>query len=360
MDSNVYAIVLAGGQGTRLWPLSRRAKPKQVMPHPLSAATTLLAQTIDRLRPLFSDAKIFVVTSRSHQQEVKRNLPLRLQKQILVEEEPRGTAAAIALAIATIRREHPNALVVTINSDAFVRHPARYQHCIRRAIRIVRKHPETLTMIGIPARTADTGLGYIIRARKPLAGYPDLYPVNRFVEKPSAKQAKQLLKAGHCFWNPSIIVGVTSRFWESFTLHTPKIASSINTIVQSHNPQQRRRLYKKIPVQSIDVAVLEKERRLFVLDAADIGWSDIGQWATVHDILLRQSNKSTVSVGAHIDYDSKQIMAYNTTTNLIATVGLANAIIIATNDVILVVDKNHAHDVKHLVAGLDRRYAKFR
>ncbi|MBI5135440.1 mannose-1-phosphate guanylyltransferase [Candidatus Uhrbacteria bacterium] len=360
MASSVYAIVLAGGQGTRLWPLSRRARPKQVMPHPLTTATTLLGQTIERLTGIIVPSHIRVVTSRSHEPEVRRNIPSVVARHMIIEEEPRGTAPAIALAAATILRDDPDAIVVTINSDAFIRRESRYQLSITRAIRIIRRHPRALLVVGMPARSPDSGLGYIVSARPAIPPYPDVYRVARFFEKPTLKRARALITAGNCYWNPTIIVGHASRLWESIRAHAPQIARGIVRVQHAASRGERKKIYHMIPAQSIDVGILEKEKHLWVLRSGDIGWSDIGQWATVHDILTGQTRGSVVSIGAHIDYDSSKIMAYNTTSNLVATVGLTNAIIIATNDVILVVDKRRAQDVKRLVAELGGPYAKFR
>ncbi len=356
---NTFAIILAGGKGTRLWPLSRRSSPKHVMPHPITGPTTLLEQTIHRILPVIPIERILIVTLRSHIADIRRGLPSFPQHNILIEERANNTAPAIALGVAEALSRDPHCRVVTLNSDCFVQSPSRYRQSIRRALRIIQRFPKQLLLIGIPPRYPDTGLGYIIPNRKRLDPAVPLYRVRRFVEKPSLSTATSLLKRA-CYWNPTIIVAQAETLWASIDHFLPQVVKSIRAIRDTRSSSRRTRLFTSILGASIDVGVLEKEHNLIVMDGGEMGWRDVGQWATVFEILSQQQKKSVVGIGPHHDYHSRQVLTYNTTGYLIATVGLENVIIIATNDVILAVNAQSAHDVKQLVEELQERgYEQF-
>ncbi len=356
---NTYAIILAGGKGTRLWPLSRRSSPKQVMPHPVTGPTTLLEQTIERIVPVIPLENILIVTVRSHIKDILRSLPSFPKNNILIEEHANNTAPAIALATAEARSRDRESFIVTLNSDCFVESPRRYQQSIRKALRIAKEFPKQLILIGVPARYPDTGLGYIIPSGRRLSAIAPLYRVRRFIEKPPLKQAEQLLKNG-CYWNPTIIVSQATTLWTSLQQSIPQVTRSINAIRATSSETKRIQLFSRIKGVSIDIGLLEKNRNLLVMNGGEMGWRDVGQWATVFEILSHQQKKSVVSIGAHHDYRSRQILAYNTTGYLIATVGLQHVVIIATNDVILAVDTRFAHNVKQLVDELQQQgYEQF-
>lgn len=356
---NTYAIILAGGKGTRLWPLSRRSSPKQVMPHPVTGPTTLLEQTIQRIVPVIPLEHILIVTVRSHVRDIIRALPKFAKKNILIEERANNTAPAIALGTAEALKRDPNSFVVTLNSDCFVESARHYQQAVRKALRLANQFPSRLLLIGIPARYPDTGLGYIIPKGKSLSTIAPLYRVKQFIEKPVVKRAGKLMK-NRCFWNPTIIVSQANTVWQALKDSVPNITHAIEAIRSTSSQSKRKQLFNRIKAVSIDVGVLEQQKKLLVMDGGEMGWRDVGQWATVFEILSHQKKKSVVSIGAHHDYHSRQVLAYNTTGYLIATVGLQQIIIVATNDVILVVDARSAHNVKQLVEELHQRgYEQF-
>ncbi len=363
MSSSIpYAIILAGGKGTRLWPLSRRSTPKHVMPLPLKGGLTMVQSTLQRLRKGLPLDHIYISTTTENYQEIRHQLPIIPVSQICIEYGRKGTGVGIALTALTIRRRNPDAIVVSINCDAYVGNEQHYRKAIHRSARVAQAFEDQIVLVGIPPAYPDTGLGYIVVHPTPIKivqGTGRVFSVQRFVEKPTIKNAQKLLATKRAYWNPTLIVARVATLWNAYVQHCPAQTQILESLVPLRGPlpskHQQQKLFSRLKPISIEYDILERQKNLLMVDGGNIGWADIGQWRTVMEILAHQKHSSMVSIGHHVDYKSKNSLVYNTTSALVTTVKLSNIILIITNDVILAVDKHYAQDVKAIVALLEQR-----
>jgi len=354
------AIILAGGGGTRLWPVSRRRNPKQV--EAIIGDSSLLQATYARLRRGFAPGDIYVATAEGQRRRIAAQLPKLPAANLIAEPCRRDTAAAIGYALLRISQAAPRDTFVIINSDAYVRDAAEYLRVIKAAGRAADK-AEAAVLIGLKPTYPETGYGYIkvgrLVRRLPAAGgrkADRLCAVERFVEKPDLDTARAYLASGDFLWNPTLIVGRIDRFLELYARHLPGHAAIFDRLALAiGGPGEKaavKRLFAALDPISIDYGILEKEKRLLVIPA-DFGWADVGNWRTVKDILAR-TPESNVIRGLHVGVDSAGNLIYSFSGKLVATAGVCNMIIIETGDAILVCPRERAQDVKKIVGELER------
>lgn len=337
----MYAVIMAGGTGTRLWPVSRKSRPKQV--HPFLDGETLLKKTFRRLRRGIPSDRIFVTTGRSVAALVRRDLPAVPSKNFSIESVRRETAPAFGLAVKKIYDRDPRAVVVYVNADNFVKDERKFHAALRQAEMAVRKHPDHLALIGITPNYPDSGLGYIQIGRSVGRG---VYRVKRFVEKPDAKTAARFVASRQYLWNPTLIVGRADHLLDLYRRHLPAVYALLDRPNQFH----------RMPRATIDYGILEKEKNMLVIPA-DFGWSDIGHWRTVHETLAKKSSDNVIR-GRHVGVGSSGNLLFSLAGKLIATAGVRDLVVIDDHDVILIADKHRVHEVKQLVAELERKGLK--
>ncbi len=347
------AIILAGGTGTRLWPLSRKRDPKQVQP--VIGGDSLLQATYRRIRKGFAAKDVYVATAESQANVVRTQLPSLPKKNLIAEPCRRETAAAIGYALAKIAAKEPHATFVTVNSDAYVRDEREYHRILRGAARAVAAKPDHAVLVGVRPSYPETGYGYIKMGHK--AGTGGVYAVDRFVEKPDAATARRYVADGRYLWNPTLIVGRVDRFLGRYDRFLPAHASIFRRMVGASNAAARR-LFAQLRPISIDYGILEKDDKLLVIPA-DFGWADVGNWRTVRDIV--GAGGSAVR-GLHVGVDSNNNLIYAPKGKLIATAGLKDTVIVDAGDALLVCPADRSQDVKRIVASLEndralRKYA---
>ncbi|MBI4458421.1 mannose-1-phosphate guanylyltransferase [Candidatus Uhrbacteria bacterium] len=345
------AIILAGGGGTRLWPVSRSIRPKQVVS--VIGSTTLLAATFARLRKGFAAKDILVSTSEENREAVRVALPALPPANLIAEPCRRETAAAIGFALAHIARRAPDETFVTINADAYVRDVPAYHRAIRAAEAAVLAKPDRTALVGIEPTYPETGYGYMkIGRRLRLAGAGEAYEVERFVEKPDLVTAARYFQEGGYLWNPTLVVGKVRHFLGLYDKHLPEHAARLKAIAAALGrpgaEQVIRRQFSRIPPVSIDYGILEKESGLMAVKA-EFGWADVGNWRTVREILARKPDDNVVR-GLHVGVDSNRNLIVSSSGKLVATAGVSDMVIVETADAILVCPQDRAHDVKKLVA----------
>ncbi len=360
------AIILAGGGGTRLWPVSRRRSPKQV--EAIVGDRSLLQATYDRLRRAFKPQDILVAAAEAQRAKVAAQLPRLPLANLILEPYRRDTASAIGFALLQAARRDPDDNFAVIYSDAYVKDVDEYLRVIRSADQVVASHPDRILLIGIKPSYPETGYGYIrtgpLVQKRRTGGRTDfVFKLDRFIEKPSLDKAREYLAHGGYLWNPGLIVGRIGRFLSLYERDLPEHARIFTAMKKSFGLRGEtaavRRLFKKLPSISVDYGILEKQKGLLVMPA-DFGWADVGNWRTVRDVLAADPDANVVK-GLHVGIDSRGNLIYGRPGKLMATVGVHGMVIIDTGDTVLVCPQDRAQDVKKLVAELEgcSRYRKY-
>lgn len=363
MKSHSYAVIMAGGKGTRFWPLSRPPRPKQLLR--IFSGKSLIRETVDRTVPLFGSRKTLVVTVAEHYDAVRREIPVLPERNFIVEPQGNNTAPCIGLAAVELAGRDPEAVMVILPADHWVSHLNSFFRAIRIAIRLAREQ-DALVTIGIRPNYPETGYGYILKGKKfkGPGGVP-CYQVKGFKEKPTRQRAAHLVRRGS-LWNSGMFVWRVSTILQMLRGFSPPIARSLERIqVASRdkglaNPSASlravvRREYRKMPNISIDYAVLEKagkQGRVLTLEG-DFGWSDVGNWAAVHRMLPRDG-RGNAGIGKWLGFKSKDCFVYSRD-RLVALLGVRGLVVVDTADALLVADIKRSQEVKDLVEELKRR-----
>jgi mannose-1-phosphate guanylyltransferase len=362
------AVILAGGRGTRFWPRSRTRMPKQLLN--IIGSQAMLQQTAARLAPIFRPAQIWVVTNNEQAGQVRKQLSSMPRAQILAEPLGRNTAAAIGLAAIHLRHRHGDALMAVLPSDQYIAQPERYRAIVRNALR-VSTTPGHIGVLGIPPTRPDTGFGYIER-RKPERGKSahgsSVFAVRRFTEKPQPARAKKYLASRRYDWNAGMFFWRVSTYLEYLRAHLPKTHAALEelagTIGTSAYARALRRIYPRLENISVDYAILEPATRqagaprVFVLPAK-VGWSDIGSWEAVYELLAGAAHKDysakgavNVAAGAHVTLDAHGNFLWSPK-KFIAAVGVNDLVVVETPDALLICPRDRAQDVGKVVKWLE-------
>lgn len=350
---------MTGGSGTRLWPLSRKSAPKQVQP--FLDRTTLLERTYARLRRGLRPADIYVATTAPLAAQVRRLLPQLPAAHVSVEPVRRETGPALALALLRVLKDDPGATVVYANVDNHVVDPKEFHRMLAVAEHAVRRRPDQLVLLGVRPTFPETGYGYIKMGEQAFAvGKDEVFTVEAFKEKPDLAAAKRYVASWEYLWNPTLIVARASTLAARFRRHAPAIWRVMEMIAPAiGTPREAavvRRAFPKMPSITVDYALLEKDKRMLVLPA-DFGWSDVGHWRTVHELLAKGKTANVVR-GKAVLIDSARNLLYSETGKLIGAVGVEDLILVETEDAILVARRDRAQDVKKLVAEIERKKLK--
>ncbi|MDP3057640.1 MAG: sugar phosphate nucleotidyltransferase [bacterium] len=348
-------LIMAGGRGTRLWPLSRTEKPKQFQK--LISDKTMLQETAERLLPLGSWSDIYISTSSYYVKEVQKELPNVLKENIIDEPVSRERASSIALSTAFFIKRCPDETVVIFPADHLIKKDKTLISAIKDGVAFLEKNSDYLLTIGVKPDAVDTGLGYIkkggIFSKK---GKRSVYKVEKFIEKPDLETAQKLIKSGEYFWNSGIYICKPKNLIEKYRKFVPDTYERILKFINAVDTLEYREVLEKEypgsdPI-SFEYSIVENDNKVLMMPT-DLGWSDIGSWAVLKDSLVKHNNKNFVKA-AHLDIGSKDLLVYGSPKKLIATVGLKGLIIVDTPDVILICDKSQSQDVKKIVAMLEK------
>jgi len=344
----MYALILAGGSGTRLWPRSRQRTPKQLLD--LTASDTMLQDTYGRLQPLVAPSHAYVITNGVCAEEVKRQLPALPEQNILVEPAARNTAPAIGLGSLAIRRADPNAVVAVLSADHLVRRRDEFASVMRSAALLA--EAGYLVTIGIKPTRAETGYGYIeVGPEITTASGNPAFRVARFTEKPDAVTAEQLVQGGRHLWNAGMFVWRVDAIMAAIRRHLPALGDTLAAIDRARGTAEEQEtlasLWRDVQSISIDFGVMEKADNVAVVPA-DLGWSDIGTWASLAEVLEPDEHGNVVVGGQHVGLATRDSFVYSTR-RLVATIGLKDMVIVDTDDALLICPKDRAQDVRNLV-----------
>jgi mannose-1-phosphate guanylyltransferase len=337
---DLWAIVPAGGSGTRLWPLSRASRPKFLLP--LLGERSLLQQTIDRLAPSVPPDRTLVVCGPAHAAPVARQLPDLPEGNVVVEPSPRGSGPAIALATALIARRDPTAIVGSFAADHEVTDLPIFDGW--------------LVTIGLTPTRPETGYGYIERTDDVVACTPEgsSYRAARFVEKPDAATADEYVTSGRFLWNASMFVWQAQALLDEVARLQPELHAGVSRIAQVWGtPQQERvaaEVWSHLAESTIDQGVLEQAQRIAVVPAR-FGWSDVGDWNNLGDLIARDVDGNSVR-GDLVQAHTRNSVVWSETGRLVALVGLENIAVVDTEDALLVVNRGDAQEVRQIVEQL--------
>ena len=354
-----HAVILAGGRGTRFWPRSRTRQPKQLLN--IVGRETMLQQTVARLSPLFKSSQVWIVTNDEQAAAVRRQSPKIPHAHILAEPIGRNTAAAIALAAVHLLRESgPDALMAVLPADHFIEQAERYRRIVRAALTVAEK-PGALVVLGIPPTRPETGFGYIESAgRQAKSLGQEVFAVRRFTEKPSLPHARKYVASGRYLWNAGMFFWRVSTLLDGLARHLPKTHAALQRLAEAiGTPRYRaalRRIYPQLENISIDYALLEPASRdprrnpVFALPAS-VGWSDIGSWAAVYELLARARDEN-VAAGRFTTLDASGNFLWSPD-KFIAAIGVRDLVVVETADALLVCPRDRAQDVGQIVKWLE-------
>lgn len=350
--NNRYGLILAGGRGTRFWPRSRRARAKQVLS--FFGEKTLIQQTVDRLAPVIPPERIWVLTNDYLRDEIVRQLPEVPKKQILAEPAQRNTAPCIGLAAHILQSIDQDAVMGVFPADHIIAKPARYVRLLRPAFAAAEKGH--IAVIGIQPRWAETGYGYIEFEKRvePGAGKPA--SVASFREKPDAATAKKFVAAKRFYWNAGMFFWRTSVLLESLRMFRPKIWTLLASLPAFGNRQFSSQVAESFPRCeniSIDYAVLEKAKNVVGIAADDIGWSDVGSWNAVYELVEKDGEGNALISDALVEASSGNFV--DARGKLVALVGVKDLVVVDTPDALLIADRHRAQDVGSIVKLLEKQ-----
>jgi len=345
---SLFGVILAGGSGTRFWPLSRSQYPKQVLR--LLGSDSLLQATIKRLLPRVPLERLTVVTNATQADVIRLDLYRQGWQQIKLwlEPERRNTAPAVALAAAMMGREAEGDIIAVFPADHYIRDQERFLEALDRGTNLAQAG--YLVTFGITPTRPDTGYGYIqVGESLQLAGSG--FQAQSFIEKPDLERAQALLAEGGYYWNSGIFLFRRDVLLEAFRHHLPDLAACM-PLLDSTDQASLAEVYHRLPSVSLDQGIMEKADNVAVVPV-EMGWSDVGTWGAIYE-LFPQDEKGNVILGRALDLDSRNSLMF-TQNRLLATIGLQDLVVVDTADATLVCHRSRVQQVKDLVVELSRQ-----
>jgi mannose-1-phosphate guanylyltransferase len=348
--SDFYAVIMAGGSGTRLWPLSRQRLPKQALQ--LIGDRTMLQHAVDRLRLLLPMDRVLIVTAADYVPTLSAQVPEIPRDNFVVEPMARGTAGAIGLSALHLQQRDPTAVMAVLTADHYIRAVDVFQGALSASCRAAQQGH--LVTLGIRPAYPSTGFGYIRRGERVAVvdGF-DVFVVDAFVEKPDAQRAAEFVAGDIHSWNSGMFIWQVRRIMEEFARHMPAFYAQMQSIASAFNTPDHQRVladvWPTVRKETIDYGIMEKAADVVVIPV-DIGWSDIGDWEALYDLRSTRQGDNIVD-GNHIGVETSGCLVRGGK-KLIATIGLHDTVIIDTDDAILICPRDRAQDVKAVVEQL--------
>ena len=347
--SSTHVVIIAGGAGTRFWPSGRRARPKQLLP--IAGKRTMLAETLTRCAPLAPPERTWVVTNEVQAEATRRECPDLAADHVIAEPLLRNTAAAIGLAGVTVRRSDPDAVMVVLPADHVIKPQAVFEEVFLAAIQRARAADVLLT-VGIKPTGPATGYGYIEGGDAvDTIGGIGVHRVLSFKEKPAAAAAAEFIASGRYFWNSGTFVWTVQALLDAFERHLPGHFELLRRIAETG--EVRAEDYAGFESVPVDIGIMEKADNVEVIPAA-FEWDDVGSWLAI-DRLNPRDDAGNVVRGTHVGIDTQNCIVICKGEHVIATVGIADMIVVHTPDATLICPKDRAEEVRRVVDRLQER-----
>lgn len=351
MKSDLHAVILAGGVGSRFWPMSRTNKPKQFLDF-LGTGRSLIQMTFDRLSQLAPSANIWVVCHEDYLDLIQEQLPLIKTENILLEPSRKNTAPCIAFAASAILLKNPNANMLVAPADHLITNESQFVRDIEEAEEFLNQN-NCLITLGIQASRPDTGYGYI-QFNQEESNLYEIYPVKQFVEKPNHNTAVEYLRQGNYLWNSGMFLWKAAEIVNQIKIHLPELAESFSKYKDQSSIQS---IYSNCRSISIDVGIMEKAESVYV-KTVDFGWSDLGTFGSIYSLSDHDNDGNVVHANMTVLHEVSDCMIKNEEKKLIAIHGLKNFIVINTKDVLMICDMQEEQEIKKLVSDVENHFGK--
>ncbi len=357
MEKN-YAVIMAGGIGSRFWPMSRTNYPKQFIDI-FGTGRTLIQSTYDRFKSIVPKKNIFIVTNAIYLDIIKEQLPDINENQILAEPIMRNTAPCIAYASYKINQLNPNANIVVSPSDHLIINTDEFSECIFKALAASSKH-DCLFTLGIMPSRPDTGYGYIQYTNEQLDG--GFKKVKTFTEKPNEELARTFIQSGDFLWNSGIFIWSSHAILNALDKYVPELSDTFNKGKANYNTDREKKFivtaYERSPNISIDFAIMEKANNVYVLPV-QFGWSDLGTWGSVHDLAEKDSSGNFCDAGSKVMlYDSTNCLVKVSPDRLVVLKGLNDYIIVESTNTLLIFPRKEEQNLKQVLADVKTKYGQ--
>ena len=351
-----FAVIMAGGSGTRLWPMSTRLRPKHLLR--FIGGQSLLSIAVGRLRGLIEPAGVYVCTSASYADQVLADLAMLPANQLIGEPMGRDTANAVALSAAILARVQPDSTMAILTADHIIDPLGVFQNCLRTGFETVERNPDYLVTFGIQPTYAATGYGYVQQGEA-LGLDTSAFHVTAFKEKPVESVARQYVQSGRFFWNSGMFVWKTQRILNELRMHLPESYAGVTRIATAWGTPDFARIladiYPTLPKISIDYAVLEKARHVAMVPMP-VKWLDVGNWNSVA-ATVPADHAGNRAIGCEMTMlDCSGVLAVSEQKHLVAAIGVKDMVIIHTPTATLVCPSNKTEQIKELVAGIHKQY----
>ena len=357
MTDHTYAVIMAGGGGTRLWPVSRKGRPKQLLP--LIGQETLFQSTVQRLENLFPPERILVVTVEDQAREMRQQAQSIPGENYIIEPGPRGTASVVGLAAAVLQKRDPDAKMAILPSDHFIRNRDLFHYLLRAAFEVADNG--YLVTLGITPTHPSTGYGYIQQGVSLPVDYKyPAYEVKSFKEKPDEEMAQKLLRSGDHSWNSGMFIWRADVILKEIKKQMPRLDEALQVIAAAWGTSDQDRVvkarWKDLKVETVDYGIMERAEHVAVLPAGGLGWSDVGSWESLFEVLLPDMKGNIATNNSmHLAHESSNTLVYGTNTErLIATIGVDGMIIVDTDDILLVCKSDQSQSVRDIVEHLKK------
>lgn len=348
-----YALIMAGGSGTRLWPLSRTKNPKQALK--LVGELTMFEHAVSRLEPLFPPERILVVTRAEHAPILQSQAPRLPAGNFIIEPEGRGTAPAIGLGAIHLLARDPQAVMAVLTADHYIQDTTGFRQALSAAAKVADQ--DYLVTMGIKPSSPATGFGYIHQGSA-MASVDDfsVFVVKKFTEKPALVEAQRMVASGEYSWNSGMFIWKVPVIMAEFKRQMPDFCAQLEevrtSIGKSDYDEVIRRIWPQVAKQTIDYGIMEGAQKVAVIPV-DIGWTDIGSWGSLFDLLPTDGDGNTF-LGPHIEIDTRNTLVFGNK-RLVATIGVADLVVIDTEDALLICPKAREQEIRDIVKRLEEK-----